>query len=598
MVYCENARVGCDRHRSHETISTVLRAIVTTVHRTGTLAAVPQPIPMAREAVSDPDKTVVLLRKVTVIPTETPEEQAAELADEALPVARRDSEADLSAPDTQQVEEYLDTDEDSTGIIGTAVVEGGASGGARGLGQLAVVAAALLMAGISVVRAYQPGLWADELATWGMTTVAWEDMWRLVNSTDMAIGPYYYLIRGWTQLVGDSDFALRAPSILAMVGAAAVIAAIGTRLTSARVGMLAGAIFAVLPITSRYAQEARPYALVVFAAALSTLLLLRAVSRPGFWRFAAYFLAVAILGLLHTVALLMLVPHLVLVLARHRNAFWGWLVATVLAVAPAGGLLYLAFDQRTQVAWLEAPTAQMLSVFPRELFGTSLIGGAIFVLAGLAVSFRMPGLVYSAWALIPVALLFAASQWTSLWLPRYLLFTVPAWALLAALVLGRAPLVRGVLIVVAIAFLGVPAQLQMRASDGHSQDSREVAELIIANLRPEDGIVFGTSDRGGAWVGRDIVNHYIPPDLRPEDLLVTQEPRTNGKVLAIECPDAELSDCLDNTPRLWVFRLGNHADPLAGLPREREAVLREQYVTTRTWHPKGFTLGLLVRKAA
>ncbi|MFD4206440.1 glycosyltransferase family 39 protein [Micromonospora tulbaghiae] len=156
--------------------------------------------------------------------------------------------------------------------------------------------------------------WRDELATWSAATRPVPDLVRMTRTIDAATGPYYLLMHGWTALAGTSPTALRLPSALAMAVAAALTARLGAVLVGRRAGLLAGLLFAVLPVTSRYGQEARPYALATLLAVLATLLLVEALRRPGRWRWAGYAAAVAALGLFHLLALTLLAAHAVVVL--------------------------------------------------------------------------------------------------------------------------------------------------------------------------------------------------------------------------------------------------------------------------------------------
>ncbi|MCZ7477408.1 MULTISPECIES: glycosyltransferase family 39 protein [unclassified Micromonospora] len=164
--------------------------------------------------------------------------------------------------------------------------------------------------------------WRDELATWSAASRPLPDLARMTRTIDAATGPYYLLMHGWTALAGTSPTALRLPSALAMAVAAALTARLGAMLVGRRAGLLAGLLFAVLPVTSRYGQEARPYALATLLAVLATLLLVEALRRPGRWRWAGYAAAVAALGLLHLIALTLLAAHAVVVLltAAHGPA--------------------------------------------------------------------------------------------------------------------------------------------------------------------------------------------------------------------------------------------------------------------------------------
>ncbi|AXO36528.1 hypothetical protein MicB006_4259 [Micromonospora sp. B006] len=163
--------------------------------------------------------------------------------------------------------------------------------------------------------------WRDELATWSAATRPLSDLARMTRTIDAATGPYYLLMHGWTAVAGTSPTALRLPSALAMAVAAALTGRLGAVLVGRRAGLLAGLLFAVLPATSRYGQEARPYALATLFAVLATLLLVEALRRPGRWRWARYAAAVAALGLLHLLALTLLAAlALVVLLIAVRGA--------------------------------------------------------------------------------------------------------------------------------------------------------------------------------------------------------------------------------------------------------------------------------------
>jgi mannosyltransferase len=461
--------------------------------------------------------------------------------------------------------------------------------GRRALSQLACITAGAVMAVLGVLRLDWPGLWGDELATWGMSTVRWPEIWGQLSTFDVVIGPYYALIHAWTDLVGLSDMTLRIPSVIAMTGAAMVVAAVGNRLAGPRVGIVAGVLFAVLPTSSRFAQEARPYALATFMAALATLLLLRALDRPGAFRLAGYVLAIAALGLLHAVALAVLAAHLVTVLALARRSLLWWLPAAIAGAVPGAALLWLGYQQKAQISWLPLATPNRLVDYPGELIGVPLVGGAIIAFALLAVSLRRPAVVYAAWALVPTALVYAAATVTPLWTTRYLLFTLPGWALLAATALSRAPFVRGALAIVAIAALGIPSQVALRQADGHSQDTRGAAAVIAARVQSGDGIIYGTKVDGR--VGRDLMAHYLPPAGRPKDLLVVRPPRTGGQTFASECPKPET--CLGRAGRIWLFRVGTWKNPLDGLDDGRDKAL-STYQVAQVWHPTKLTVALLI----
>ena len=97
-----------------------------------------------------------------------------------------------------------------------------------------------------------------------------------MSNIDAVSAPYYLLERAWAQVAGLLA-SLRFPSSLAMAGCA-LLGALGKRLASVRVGVVAALLLAALPSVSRYGQEARPYAFAMAASCAALLLLLRAGS--------------------------------------------------------------------------------------------------------------------------------------------------------------------------------------------------------------------------------------------------------------------------------------------------------------------------------
>ncbi|MEU4717737.1 glycosyltransferase family 39 protein, partial [Micromonospora purpureochromogenes] len=376
---------------------------------------------------------------------------------------------------------------------------------------------ATLIVGLYGIGHAQP--WRDELATWSATTRPLGDLLRLTGTVDAATGPYYLLMHGSVRLFGDSATALRLPSALAMAGAAGLTAVLGRWLLGARAGLLAGLLLAVLPGTSRYAQEARPYALASLFAVLATLLLVAALRRPGWTRWAGYAAAVAALGLTHLLALTLLAAHAAVVLVAwwHGPAAAGlapppapaaglaprpddpvdqgptdappapahdgngtadrrngtapeqngtahgpnatvpdrkgtaddrdgrlpmrWVLAVLPALALLTPLLLTARGQRSrQLDWVEPARLADLAALPGGVAQSSLVGGLLVGLAALgAVRAGRRALLPGLCVLLPVLLVFVGALVVALWVPRYLVFTVPFASVLAGAALASAP---------------------------------------------------------------------------------------------------------------------------------------------------------------
>ncbi len=121
----------------------------------------------------------------------------------------------------------------------------------------------------------------------------------IIEGTASDIHPplYYLILRGWRELLGDSEFALRAFSAFVGIGLVAATLALGQRLIGSdayAASLLAGFLVAINPALVYYSQETRMYELLAFLAIFSTLLLVMWLQggRRKFAMAAAYILTV------------------------------------------------------------------------------------------------------------------------------------------------------------------------------------------------------------------------------------------------------------------------------------------------------------------
>ena len=542
-------------------------------------------------------------------------------------------------------------------IAGTAVRSGDAAAGQRpaalawatapgGAVRRAAGSVWLLpMAVAAVAGGYRIGgpiMWRDELATWSAATRSVPQLWTMWHHIDAVYGLYYLGLHFWIAVFGDSPAAMRVPSLLAMTGAAGLVALIGRRLGGFTAGLTGGLVFALIPGISRFAQEARPYAGATFFAALATLLLLRALARPGWQRWAPYALAVAAAGASNVLALCLLAGHalgaLGVVLRRRRStdgpergwagAATGFGLSAVAAVVLDSPLLIEGHKQAAEQidGVLRPPLSQLTAGVWPELFCSTAAAVAVIALAllSLAGPRRRGGGFCLASAFVPVLIIWSVSQGSvSYWFARYLLFTLPALAAAAGLgiawlcaLLARRPLraAAAAAAVVVVAALGLPGQQEIRQAEAHNWwsypdpvgdvpvDYEGAANVIAAGQRPGDGIVFQVSDhnRWGADFG---IEYYLR--LRgkpvPTDVFQVRTPAEAGSYQPVEC--ARPARCLRGEPRIWVVytnhlvRGGRYRDPYAAIRPAQAAALRaEHYTIRRMYFEAGITVALLARR--
>ncbi|MGI8648076.1 MAG: glycosyltransferase family 39 protein [Mycobacteriales bacterium] len=448
----------------------------------------------------------------------------------------------------------------------------------------------------------RPVLGWDELATLSAAPRSVGELVGLASNIDAVLTPYYLFMHFWIQLFGDSEVALRMPSILSTAAAVGVTSMLARRLFSSKVALLTGLLLAVMPAITHYGQQARPYGFSLFFAVLATLLLFRALDHPSWWRWAGYGTATALLGLFHVLGLLLLLGHAA-VMADHwrregswkeriaqRGPYLRWIAAVGVAVLFCLPLASIGLGQRSQLFWLPPMEWRSLENLPDGLFGSSAIG---LVLMGVALSARSHNRLVigqlTAIALLPVAGLYLMSFATPMWVPRYLIYTLAVWCLLAAVTMAGNRL--GTLVIFALVLaIGVPSHQLLRQTVGQQQIDYRVAMRVIGqNYQPGDGIVY---DPASAWSVRPAVRYYLPKN-RPRDVLVTKTAAQDHSLDAQECARSE--DCLRGVPRVWIFRPVSYNSTLDDFSGQVPRTLRREYTLTMTWRVANSTIEVYSR---
>ncbi|MGJ5755478.1 glycosyltransferase family 39 protein [Streptomyces puniciscabiei] len=285
------------------------------------------------------------------------------------------------------------------------------------------------------------GMWRDEAVSFQVGRRTVPQIWLLLHDVDAVHGLYYLLVHT-VLAVHPGEVVLRLPSVCAAAGTAALVAALGTRLSRPRVGLWAGLLYAVAPMAGHYAQEGRSYALVAAGAALATLLLVRAVRCGSARSWAAYGAVLGLTCWLHEFAVLLLCAHAgALASARVGGRVWRrWACAAGGVVVSLVPMAVVSRGQAAQVAWLRRPTVVTAEGLVRGFLGPS--GGVYAVCLGLALAGsaglvgRRGEITLAGVALpltvVPPAVLMLASQVSPLYVDRYVLYALSGAPLLVA----------------------------------------------------------------------------------------------------------------------------------------------------------------------
>ena len=329
----------------------------------------------------------------------------------------------------------------------------------------------------------------------------------MLSNVDAVHGLYYALMHGWFQIFPPTEFWSRAPSGLAVGGAAAGVVVLGRQLSSRTVSLASGVFCAILPRTTWAGIEARPYALSMMAAVWLTVLLVAAARRNTAWSWLSYGIALAISIMLDAYLVLLVLAHLtfVFVFRRTRKVLVRFAITSGAAVCALAPFLATVAEQSHQISWVPSIGHRTIEdVVVQQYFERSTpfaALSAVVVAAAIVLWLSRSGrlahgdrqllTIAVAWLVIPTALIVI---WSALvhpiYTPRYLAFTAPAMALIlgvctAAVAVKRwaaAALVS--LFAVAAAPNYVLAQRNPYAKYG--MDYSQVADLITAKAAPGD----------------------------------------------------------------------------------------------------------------
>ncbi len=404
---------------------------------------------------------------------------------------------------------------------------------------------------VCAAGSWVPSLWGDEATTLMSARRPVATLLPMLFHVDAVHGLYYLGMHAWIRLAGDSAFALRLPSAVAIGFAVAAVTLLAGRRGGPQAAVVAGIVACVLPRMTYAGEEARSFAFTAAAAAWLTMLLLWLVdgggrSAPASVRrscWAVYAAGLALTSYLFLYTASIAVAHLaILLIARaSRPSLRAWAVATGSAFLALAPLVVLAYLERSQIGYLGTQTIDPSTLLWSPWFGNiwvALMAWACIALAiGSAVHARwgragreattsrplphgsaqgpsprvpQPGsatLVGACWLILPTGTLLVVNLAFPMYTARYSTFAAPAAALLIAeglLVLGRVLGRRaGVPAIAAtgaglLAFVAMctPVYLSQRGPySKNNSDWAEVSAAMSVAALPGDAVVFDESTK-------------------------------------------------------------------------------------------------------
>lgn len=358
--------------------------------------------------------------------------------------------------------------------------------------------AALLALALTSYRLAQSGLTFDEAATATYAALDVHELLAALQRSDAFFGTYYAVMHLWMH-IGTSEAVLRWFSVVCAVLAVVAVGMLARRLAGTGTGIVAGVFAAASPLLFDVARQARPYALLVFVAALSSLAFLRAVERPTRRRWAAY-AGLGIAGCyIHLFLACLIVAHGAWALAFGRRALRTGLVWALAAIAAATIPLLAVLRHYPVVnGYIARPTWHALLDTLDWFAGSRALLLTVIAAAILAVASRVrvgtvrlsPAAAFLVMtATLPLLLVFAESSFGKpAYLQRYLVEAWPAWIAGTASIVTRVrPAALAATAVAVVAALQTHAVLTTHMQV--AQHWRAASALILAHAVPGDALV-------------------------------------------------------------------------------------------------------------
>jgi mannosyltransferase len=490
------------------------------------------------------------------------------------------------------------------------------------LAWLVVVVPALAELIVGGWRIGQASLWRDEAYTREVTQRPVGAIIALLRRQDAVHGLYYLGIHVVVIVLGTSATALRLPSLIATSIAAGLTALLGRQLCRAAAqpeafatitGLLAGLLFVALPLTTWYAQDARPYAMATLFAVAATCFLVRGMTSGDRWCWAGYALAVAVLAGLNLAALLLLAAHGVGLLTMRaripagaaatrqlRTATRRWLIASAAAIVALSPLMVLAVFQSGQLNWVTRPDDKSLNSLVADFSGLKDLVPLVLALAiagiGADITRRqrvtcVPAAITVPWLVLPPVVLLAASELKPVYVERYVVFCTPALALLTAsglVWLGRvAALTRpgrrfpvlaavpsALLLAVMVAAVIAPQQAARRTA-ARTDDLRRVTQVLARHERPGDGIMYLP------WDARVVGLAYPAAFERLRNIGQRRSPAASQTLVGDPVSPAVLAVRFGTVRRVWTVAWRQRPVLPSPLSREQRALLSGAHLLHR-----------------
>jgi mannosyltransferase len=351
-------------------------------------------------------------------------------------------------------------------------------------------------------------LWLDEAFTAWLVSLPFLSLVKVVLSREVNMALYYLMMHEWVGVFGTGEFALRLPSTIAAILTIPLVFALGAELCNERVGLVAALLVTINASWIENAQNARSYTMLVLLVTWWSLLFIRGTKAGGPTQILGYVVSGVSAVYTHLFAILVVPCQWISLALFHcdsptaRRYTRG--AAAIVALSLPAFVLQIR-DDAGQMSWIRPTTIRsIVGVFAMYVGSAAFYGRmniGIVVLPVLysvslvvgflhAISRRRVDIDYLIVSLVlPVAITIAVSFFKPLFVPRYLLFGLPFFALAVSVGLSavRSEAIASVLLMSIVGLSVYQDVLYYRAPA--RQDWRAAADYIADHARAGDLLV-------------------------------------------------------------------------------------------------------------
>ena len=442
-------------------------------------------------------------------------------------------------------------------------------------------------------------IWGDEGSSLLLSEYAVGDLW-FHAAHDVHPPLYFFLLRGWIELFGDSIWSIRSMSAIPGVMIVGLGIWLTRQLSTRRAAVLAGVLLALLPTAVRYSQEVRMYSLFGVWLLGATLALVYWVRQPERTRYLVayvllmsagfythYFTALCVLVHWAYLGLLSTTPGQRLIT---RPAWWTANVVVVVLYLPwlpnlldlvqhveqlkVGG--DIGWEEPVNLLSLPSMIWQFLlqdegvGFWPPLFWLFPLLMVAIVIFTAWRDRARhRPASLLALFFLLPLLLVYAVSFISPVFIERYLTVYALALPILLALAIDRSSWLGAALFVlfVGVELVGLKNNFTV---DEHDQFNVPV-EFVNRNYQEDDRIVLSDMMWYLAYVYYDQTDAQLQLYTPPKPDGTPTRPNAYGFGTLVDQDGGRiyldrLSALPADTRRVWLISSNDASDDFAPLP--------------------------------